>query len=243
MKALLLCAGFGKRLRPYTNKTSKCLLKLNGKPLLYYWINVLFSSGVDEILVNTHHYSEKIEKFIMGTKFSHKIKIVYEKTLLGTAGTIIRNRNFFNKSDFFVAHADNYCVCNLREFINAHYSRPNQTIMTMMTFNTDNPKKCGIVKLDQNKILKEFVEKPKNTSNSLANAAIYVMNKKICYYLLKIKNQKPDISHDLIPLLKNKIFTWHNNIYNRDIGDPISYMLAKKEVLGKLTLMKKFNWF
>ena len=69
MKALLLSAGFGTRLKPYTKNLPKCLMKINDKPLLDYWIHALFSSGIKEILINTHYLSKKVEKFIISSKY------------------------------------------------------------------------------------------------------------------------------------------------------------------------------
>ena len=55
MKAILLAGGYGTRLRPITNKTPKCLVEINNKPLLLHWIELLVNAGVDSILINTHH--------------------------------------------------------------------------------------------------------------------------------------------------------------------------------------------
>ena len=116
MKALLLSAGYGSRLKPYTNKSPKCLIEINNRPLLDYWLHALFSSGIKEILINTHYLSQKVEKFVKSSKFSNKIKLVREKKLLGTAGTIRQNIDFFENSDFFVAHSDNLCICDFKAF-------------------------------------------------------------------------------------------------------------------------------
>ena len=74
MKALLLSAGYGTRLYPYTKNNPKCLLKINNKPLLDYWINALFFSGIEEIIINTHYLSKKIDDFVASSKFHKKNK-------------------------------------------------------------------------------------------------------------------------------------------------------------------------
>ena len=64
MKAFLLSAGLGTRLRPLTDKTPKCLLPINGKPLLQIWLELLSRNGVDQVLINTHCHHEKVEDFV-----------------------------------------------------------------------------------------------------------------------------------------------------------------------------------
>ena len=68
MKAFLLSAGLGTRLRPLTNEIPKCLLPVGGKPLLEIWLDLLDRHGVDEVLVNTHWYAEKVVNFLEGEK-------------------------------------------------------------------------------------------------------------------------------------------------------------------------------
>ena len=64
MKALLLAAGFGTRLRPITDSIPKCLVDINGRPLLEIWIELLVNAGVNDILVNTHYLSDQVNFFV-----------------------------------------------------------------------------------------------------------------------------------------------------------------------------------
>ena len=79
MRALLLSAGFGSRLKPYTNKIPKCLMKIKGRELLDIWICSLVNFGIDKILINTHYKHELIQNFIENHKHREKIVISYEK--------------------------------------------------------------------------------------------------------------------------------------------------------------------
>ena len=99
MRVFLLSAGYGKRLLPLTKNTPKCLIKLNKKPLLQIWLEKLEAQGVRHFLINTHYKSDKVEKFIKKTKFSKKVKLVYEKKILGTGGTLYKNLDFFKQED------------------------------------------------------------------------------------------------------------------------------------------------
>ena len=93
MKALLLSAGIGKRLRPLTYDTPKCLMMINGKPLLEIWLEKLFNVGVNNFLINTCYLNQKVEKFINNSKYKDMVTLVHEEKLLGTAGTLIKNIN------------------------------------------------------------------------------------------------------------------------------------------------------
>jgi len=236
MKALLLSAGLGTRLKPFTLKTPKCLIKINGKPLLEHWLQILFASGISEILINTHYLAEQVEAFVLQSEFKNKISISYEQSLLGTGGTLLQNKLFFENEDFLVAHSDNFCICDFRNFIEMHFDRPKETLMTMMTFITDKPETCGIVELNKEKVVKEFYEKVSNPPSSLANAAVYIISSQIFNFIEKNSIKLNDISLDLIPCLNKKIFTWHNNIYNKDIGTPETLKECRQEV-------GKFNYF
>ena len=96
MKALILAAGYGKRLRPLTNNVPKCLVKIGKKSLLQIWLEKLEKQGIKEFLINTHYKSEKVERFIKKSKFAKKVKLVYEKKILGTGGTLYKNLDFFS---------------------------------------------------------------------------------------------------------------------------------------------------
>ena len=233
MKALLLSAGFGTRLQPITDIIPKVLVPINGKPLLEYWLENLSKAGVKQFLINTHYLSKKIERFVSNSKFKDSITLMHEKELLLTGGTILKNRDFFQDEPFFVVHADNLCFCDFNEFIKAHKNRPKETIITMMLFYSDNPSNCGIVKI-KDKIVIDFFEKVKNPPSNLANGAVYIFEKEIFNVLKEFKKEKIDLSLEVIPRLKNRIFTYVNNIYLRDIGTVENYALAQVEILEYL---------
>ena len=69
MKALLLAAGLGKRLRPLTETIPKCLVSIGGKVLIDFWLEQLISAGIEEILINTHYFPEQVEQHIQTTPF------------------------------------------------------------------------------------------------------------------------------------------------------------------------------
>ena len=128
------------------------------------------------------------------------------KKLLGTAGTIKKNLNLFMKDDLLLIHGDNLMQDDLSEIINSHFNRPSECLMTMLTFQTT-PHTCGIVEIDEINF-KSFIEKPKNSVNRRANAAIYILSPDMLQELDKSDNVF-NFSEEVIPKYLNKIYTYH----------------------------------
>ena len=112
VKALLLAAGLGTRLSPLTDNWPKCLMPIGERPLLEYWLGILHSSDVSEVLVNLHHHSEKVQEFLNRSRFEGWVSSVFEDTLLGTAGTLRANKEYFKDCTTLLVHADNWCQCD-----------------------------------------------------------------------------------------------------------------------------------
>lgn len=231
MKALLLAAGFGTRLRPITNTIPKCLVPINGKPLLEYWLENLSKIGVNDFLINSSYLSEQIENFVNTNCYKDKITLVYEKELLNTGGTLLANKDFFRYEPFFLIHADNLSLCDFQIFLDAHKNRPKSCEITMMLFRTDNPSSCGIVEVDQDGIVQKFYEKIKNPPSNLANGAVYICEPSLFSFLESLGKKDIDFSNDVLPHFMGRINTFLNDSYHRDIGTIESYALAQMEVL------------
>lgn len=232
MKALLLAAGYGTRLKPLTNTIPKCLVPINGKPLLEIWLDTLSDAGINEFIINTHYLHDKVQEFINNSRYKEKILLVYEKSLLGTGGTILKNKAFFNDNEsFMVIHADNFSVCNYKHFIMSHKEKSESAMMTMMTFVTDSPKSCGIVELNNENIVINFYEKVENPPSNLANGAVYIFDYEIITILEKLNKENIDLSTEVLPLLLGKINTYFNNQVHIDIGTPSAYIKAQNRLL------------
>ncbi len=218
MKALLLAAGLGTRLKPLTDIWPKCLMPIRGRPLLEYWLGILHNSGINDVLVNTHYFSKYVEEFLGQSHFSNWVSSVYEIELLGTAGTIRNNIDFCKDSTILLAHADNWTCCDFSDFLQYHHNkRPKGTVMTMMTFTCPNPSTCGIVELDCNGVVVEFHEKVKNPPSKLANAAVYLIETEVVEWIKK-HSKVTDFSTEVLPQFVGKIATWENQKIHRDIG-------------------------
>ena len=223
MRAILLAAGFGTRLKPLTDTVPKCLVPIQGKPLLQVWLDRLSNAGIGPFLVNTHYLSDEVEDFIQNSPYKDNVMIVFEKILKGTAGTLIHNRDFFDGKDGLLIHADNYCTENFLALIDAHNDRPEECLITMMIFSTDEPSLCGIVEVDKRGVVIGFHEKEKNPPGNLANGAVYVLSREFIEMLDKEFYNSSDFSTQILPKLVNKIYTYQAEGIFLDIGTPKNY--------------------
>lgn len=227
MKALLLAAGVGSRLRPLTDFLPKCLAPIGGRPLLECWLAGLFRAGFEEVLINTHHLATLVERYVRQTPWSDRVALVHEDTLAGTAGTVWMNRRFFDNGAFLVAHADNFSVFDPAEMVSRHAERAAGTVMTMMTFETKVPRSCGIVSLDTRGVVMGFYEKVQNPPGNLANAAVYIVEKDVVDLIGTLDSPHPDLSTEVIPRLLGRISTYPNRAFHVDIGSPESWLEAQ----------------
>ena len=160
VKPILLAAGSGERLRPFTSVLPKCLMPINGVPLLEYWLASIHELGFEDALVNVCYRSADVIAFLSRPRFSSWVTYSKEKHLLGTAGTIRENQDFLGDSSCFLIHADNWCCCDFKSFLDYHqYERPKHTSITMMTFESPTPETCGIVEIDNDGVVLAFHEK------------------------------------------------------------------------------------
>jgi len=239
LKAILLAAGLGKRLRPLTQFLPKCLMPIRGTPLLEYWLAKMYELKINDVLVNVHYRSCDVKSFLSRPRFKDWVVFKEEPELLGTAGTIRDNLDFIEDSPCLLVHADNWCCCSLKEFINYHRDkRAKDTVITMMTFTTQDPQNCGIVEIDKKGIVTNFFEKITNPPSDKANAAVYIIEPEVVSWIRDNKEIK-DFSTEVIPKFLGKISTWHNNSIHRDIGTIGSLEKAQKDL--KLSLPWKQN--
>lgn len=233
MKAVLLAAGFGTRLRPLTNTIPKCLVPIRGTPLLSSWLDLLFSdNAIERALVNTHYLADRVVEHVKKSRWAERVDLVYEESLLGTGGTLLKNRDWIGRAKTLVAHADNLTIFDVNAFIEAHDRRPQDCLITMMTFDTDNPQSCGIVE-EQAGVVVRFHEKVANPPGIRANAAVYIIEPEIIDFIGSLGTEVVDISTQVLPEFLGRISVFHNHSYHRDIGTLESLALAERE-LGEI---------
>ena len=226
MRAFLLAAGEGRRLRPLTDTTPKCLVPINGKPLLALWLELCRKHRITEILINLHHLHEKVLAFLNTHAFGVNVTTVYEATLLGSAGTVARHRSFVaDERDFFILYADNLTNADLGKMLRFHQDR--KSLFTIGLSRTDQPQEKGIVALDRSDRVVEFVEKPSNPLSNLANAGIYIASQEL-YRHLTAKDFL-DFGFDVLPKLVGQMYGYVIQEYLLDIGTHATYRQAQLE--------------
>jgi len=229
MRALLLAAGFGTRLRPLTNDLPKCLVPIKGQPLLGIWLERLERAAIGPLLINTHYLSGLVESFIATSPYRDHVKLVHEAELHGTAGTLIHNLDFFDGGDCMLIHADNYCLADLSAFMEAHQNRPAGCLMTMLTFHAAHPEACGIVETDREGVVIAFHEKVANPPGNIANGGVYILSNQLLLQLGADFRNATDFSTQIIPHFIGKIFSYHTGETFMDIGTPESYAAANEK--------------
>jgi mannose-1-phosphate guanylyltransferase len=165
-----------------------------------------------------------VREYVERSPFARQVTLAEEPQLLGTAGTLIRNVGHFGAAPVLLAHADNLSVFSPRDFAAAHQSRPAGAAMTMMTFVTDAPQHCGIVKLDPRGTVVEFHEKSPNPPGNLASAAVYILEPEVIEFAQS--RHAKDFSTEVVPHFVGRIHTFHNDRYHRDIGTLASLLQA-----------------
>ncbi len=229
IRALLLAAGLGTRLRPLTNSVPKCMVKINDRPLLDYWLELLSHGGILEVLVNLHHLPDPVLEFLESSRRKIKISTVLEEQLLGTAGTLLRNRAFFQGNAVMLVHADNLSLFDVLEFIDRFERRSPRIAITMMTFHTDQPSACGIVELDADGVVQAFHEKVADPPGNLANGAVYILAPEVIDFVASLGKEVVDFSTEVLPHYMGRINTFLNSTYHRDIGTLSSLSYAREE--------------
>jgi mannose-1-phosphate guanylyltransferase len=232
MRAVLLAAGRGERLRPLTDEIPKCLVPINGRPLIDYWLYNLSAIGVERFLVNLHYRRDMVRRYLESGSFASRIEFTHEPSLLGTGGTLLANRAFLQAGPTLVAHVDNLCQCNFGAFAAFHRDRPPGTELTMMTFHAPDPRACGIVELDESGVVTAFHEKSADPHGNLASAAVFIVEPSIMNELDGIGHKVIDLSRDTLPRLVGRMAAWHNDEYHRDIGTPQAWLAAQLDFPG-----------
>jgi mannose-1-phosphate guanylyltransferase len=233
MMAVLLAAGLGTRLRPLTDTTPKCLVKVAGRTLLDIWLDALAAAAVTEVLVNTHHLPEQVEDHLARRGgVLPRVRTVHEPQLLGSAGTLMANRQLLERDEVFLAiNADNLTDFDVRTLVDAH--RTGGTAATITVFRSTTPTRCGIVEVSDGLVV-GFEEKPARPRSNLANAGMYAFHPEV---LGLVEGSPPlDIGYDLLPKLVGRARAVSlGGAYFIDIGTPEALGRAQLEWQGGAT--------
>lgn len=219
MRALLLAAGLGTRLRPLTESLPKCLVPIAGRPLLTHWLDALFADPrIERVLINTHHLADQVTTVVDSLPWRQRIDLVHEPSLLGTGGTVLSNRAWLGEGPVFVAHADNLTDAPVSHIIDPHLAARGSVAMTMLAFRTPTPGTCGILELDAQARVVGFHEKVANPPGNLANGAVYVFEPEVVERIAALGRPVVDLSTEIIPGLLPRILAVEYTGFFMDIG-------------------------
>jgi len=233
MKAIILAAGEGTRLRPLTRDRPKPMLPLGGQPLVGYLVALLREHGVREIAVNLHHRPDSIRAYLGdGRDFGVRVTYSHEETLLGSAGAVKELERFFDES-FFVLYGDVLTDVDLSALVERH--QECHASLTMALHEAEEASRCGIAEIDGEGMVRRFVEKPPpcEVFSTWANAGVYAAEPSIFRFIPE--DSFFDFGNQLIPLLLEKeerIGAYLSESYFLDIGSTERYEQAERDLAG-----------
>ena len=219
MRALVLAAGLGTRLRPLTAALPKPLAPVGGRPVIEHLLARLPAEGIDHAVVNVHWMADQIvARLGDGDAFGVELSWSHEKQLLGTAGAIGGARRLLGEGDIMVLSGDGLHDVALREVARRH--RESGAAATITVRRLPRPETCALVALDEAGMVTRFVEKPppEEVFTDLASIGIYCFSPAA----RALAGDRPcDIARDLIPALLERgmpIAAIHTDAWWSDIG-------------------------
>jgi mannose-1-phosphate guanylyltransferase len=228
MKAFLLAGGLGERLRPLTLTIPKCLVPICGVPILEIWLRLCERHGITDVLLNVSQHAEKVEAFLEARgRRDPRVRLVREEQPVGTAGTVLANREFVDgEESFWIIYSDNLTNMDLGAMLAFH--RAHDGLMTMGLFRTPAPSSAGIVDLDASARIVAFTEKPQHPASDLANAGLYLARAPLLD-LIPRGRQLVDFGHDVLPRAIGRMFGYPITGLYSDIGTPVALARAEAD--------------
>jgi len=225
VKAFLLAGGLGTRLRPLTDSTPKCLLPIQGTPILQIWFALCREYGIEEVLINVHSHGDAVRKFIEEHNAGLQIHLFEEAELLGSAGTVRANWDWIKKeSSFWVLYADVLTTTNLNGML-AFHNYCGQ-IVTIGVYEVAAPSRCGIVQVDHSGVVRDYVEKPEIPLGNLAFSGLMLATPAL---LDAIPDINPvDLGFHVLPRIVNRMAAYRIPDFLMDIGTLETYRTAQE---------------
>ncbi len=239
MKAVILAAGEGKRMRPLTFTRPKCMIPLAGRPILEHVVDAAKAAGVGEIILVVKYMEKNVrEHFGDGRKFGVKIDYAVQGERYGTAAAFAAAKKFVDEEEFLVIAGDVVTDASaVRKVMGSHSGK-----MTMGLKAVENPLKYGVVKM-KGGLVTEFVEKPAKPEGNLVNTSIYCFSKGMMKELEeapKTERGEYEITGVVRKLAKEKqVAGVELSEYWMDIGMPWQFLDASGHLIGKMPAKNK----
>jgi len=225
-QAVILAAGEGQRLRPFTVTKPKAMLSIAGKPILGYVIEALAENGIRDIVVVVGYKKEQVFDYIgSGEQFGVDIVYITQTKRLGTAQALACARDAV-KNEFLVLPGDNLIEADtIAQFATAGSN-------AVLVKEVDNPTRYGVVTIEGG-IVKDIEEKPKEAKGNIVNTGIYAFNTEI-FGFIEAELDIPDVLNNMIaqgrPVKAQRTdSTWLDVVYPWDILSLNSMSLGKIE--------------
>lgn len=243
MKAIVLAAGYGKRLRPHTHYGPKQMLPIANKPVLQYVIEHIKSAGIHDVCLVVGDESDAIMKhFGTGSDFELSITYVFQKQRLGIAHAVSLCKEWVGDEPFVLILGDNLFKTPLREILLYHEKSRNEA--TVCLTEVPNPRDFGVAEIENGKI-KKLVEKPRTPKSNLAIVGIYIFqNPKKLFEI--IKELKPsargeyEITDTLQKLIELNVSVGNFRLRGwKDTGKPEDLIEANRLILEDIVSNNK----
>jgi len=180
LKAVILCAGYGKRMKPYTDTYQKTMLPLHGKPLLEYVINGIALAGIQEFIIVVGYRKEQIiDYFKDGKNWDVSIEYIEQKELDGTGGALLLCENSLKQEAFFLTWGDTLAAYNIYREVYEAYKNDEENFILVTNY-VDDPYRGAAIYCEGNYCLDIIEKPPKGTSSSkLNNTGIFILSNEI----------------------------------------------------------------
>jgi len=238
MKAVILAAGHGTRMRPYTFSKPKHLLPVANKPVMQYLIEALKAIDVKDIQIIVGHLQEAIrEYFEDGSRFGVRISYVEQKDKLGLAHAVGYSKQFIGNSPFIVLLGDVLFTSGLCELLEKH--KKSGAEASIVLTKVDNPTAFGVVEINGDKILR-LVEKPKVPPSNLAIAGIYFFSSPRIFGIIDKLKPSARGEYEITDAIQGLINAKHavNGLvldkWWKDTGKPQDLLETNKSVLDDM---------
>ncbi len=165
MKAMILAAGLGTRLRPLTHTIPKPMVPVAGRPMIEYPLSLLKRHGIREVIINTHHLAGQIQDGLGdGSELGLSISYSHEPEILGTGGGIRNAMHLFGQGPILVINGDTLIDVDLTALINRH--RQTRAAATMVLIELKGKHDFGPVEVDQNLRVRRIIGKPEQVAGA-----------------------------------------------------------------------------
>ena len=248
MKIVIVAGGLATRMRPHADSIPKCMVDINGKPLIEHQLEYFREHGYTDFIFCIGHLAEKVKDlFGDGSSWGLKIEYVQETgMLLGTAGSVKMAEPLLESSeDFIVYYGDNLTSMDFDRFISFHQENKGIASLAIRPL-PEGYKSSSLITLDENGRITNYLEKPSleqieryANEKCYINSGIYALKREVLDHIPK--GEKYDFSMQLFPLLMKKDFDMYgysSSEFFREIGRAEKYASFQQECIGKKDILK-----